>query len=67
MITLSSVTSQERTSTPAAGLRERNKAKRRDLILDSTLDLLRESSLAEVSMERIARWPLPVDASQISN
>ncbi|MCB0989520.1 MAG: TetR/AcrR family transcriptional regulator [Acidimicrobiales bacterium] len=48
------MTSQERTSTPAAGLRERNKAKRRDLILDSTLDLLRESSLAEVSMERIA-------------
>ena len=43
-------------SRPAAGtgLRERNKAKRRDAILDGTLDLLRSAPLAEVSIERIA-------------
>ncbi len=39
-------------STP--GLRERNKAKRRDAILDSTIELLQVSSLAELSIERIA-------------
>ncbi len=39
---------------PSAGLRERNKAKRRDAILDSTLALLRAAPLAEVSIEQIA-------------
>lgn len=39
---------------PVPGLRERNKAKRRDAILDSTLALLREGSLDELSIERIA-------------
>jgi AcrR family transcriptional regulator len=36
------------------GLRERNKARRRDAIVDSTIALLRETSLSEVSIERIA-------------
>jgi AcrR family transcriptional regulator len=36
------------------GLRERNKAKRRNAIMDSTLELLREAPLPEVSIERIA-------------
>lgn len=36
------------------GLRERNKAKRRTAIMDSTLELLRSFPLAEVSIERIA-------------
>jgi len=37
-----------------SGLRERNKAKRRDAVIDSTLALLRSNSLASVSIERIA-------------
>lgn len=37
-----------------SGLRERNKAKRRGAILDSTLELLRDHPLTEVSIERIA-------------
>lgn len=36
------------------GLRERNKAKRREAIVDSALALLRQHSLQEVSIERIA-------------
>jgi AcrR family transcriptional regulator len=36
------------------GLRERNKAKRRNAIIDSTLELLHELPLAEVPIERIA-------------
>lgn len=35
-------------------MRERNKAKRRDAIIDSALALLRHHALAEVSIERIA-------------
>jgi AcrR family transcriptional regulator len=46
------VTRQEASPTP--GLRERNKAKRRNAIIDSTLELLRELPLAEVPIERIA-------------
>lgn len=49
--TLSFVTSQ---TTPPIGLRERNKAKRREAIVDSALALLREHPLSEVSIERIA-------------
>lgn len=41
-------------SSSAPGLRERNKAKRRGAILDSTLELLGSLSLAEMSVERIA-------------
>lgn len=41
-------------SPSAPGLRERNKAKRRSAILDSTLELLSTLPLAEVSIERIA-------------
>jgi AcrR family transcriptional regulator len=37
-----------------SGLRERNKTKRRDAVVDSTLSLLRHHPLAEVSVERIA-------------
>lgn len=37
-----------------SGARERNKAKRRDAIVDSTLELLRVLPLAEVSVEQIA-------------
>ena len=36
------------------GLRERNKAKRRDAILDSTMALLTELPIAEVTIDRIA-------------
>ena len=36
------------------GLRERNKAKRRDAILDAAADLLRKGDLAEVTTERVA-------------
>lgn len=39
---------------PVPGLRERNKAKRREAIVDSTLALLRRHPLHEVSIERIA-------------
>jgi len=52
--TLIFVTDQDRRTAPLPGLRERNKAKRRDAILDSTLELLRASSVAELSIERIA-------------
>jgi AcrR family transcriptional regulator len=45
------VTSQTK---PQIGLRERNKAKRREAIIDSALALLRVHSLSEVSIERIA-------------
>lgn len=38
----------------SGGVRERNKAKRRDAIVDSTLELLRVLPLAEVSVEQIA-------------
>jgi AcrR family transcriptional regulator len=48
------MTRQERPVTPTPGLRERNKAKRRNAILDATLELLRSHPLAEVSIERIA-------------
>ncbi len=41
-------------TTPPIGLRERNKAKRREAIVDSALALLREHPLSEVSIERIA-------------
>lgn len=53
MNTLSFVTRQEQVAI-AVGLRERNKAKRRQAIVDSTLALLREFPLADVSIERIA-------------
>jgi AcrR family transcriptional regulator len=36
------------------GLRERNKARRRDAILDSVLRILRTSSISDLSVERIA-------------
>jgi AcrR family transcriptional regulator len=36
------------------GLRERNKAKRRDAILDSTMSLLNEMPIADVTIDRIA-------------
>ena len=36
------------------GLRERNKAKRREAIVDSALALLRQHELHEVSIERVA-------------
>lgn len=45
---------QDRPVTPPTGLRERNKAKRRNAIIDATLSLLRSFPLAEVSIERIA-------------
>lgn len=48
------MTRQSLPTTPAPGLRERNKAKRRHAILDATLQLLRSFPLAEVSTERIA-------------
>jgi AcrR family transcriptional regulator len=49
------VTGQARaTRDRSEGLRERNKAKRRSAIVDSTLALLREHAIAEVSIERIA-------------
>jgi AcrR family transcriptional regulator len=48
------VTRQEDLDTPAPSLRERNKAKRRNAIIDSTLELLRSFTLEEVSIERIA-------------
>lgn len=51
---LSLMTRQESPITPPPGLRERNKAKRRNAILDATLELLRSLPLAEVSIERIA-------------
>ena len=38
----------------APGLRERNKAKRRDAIVDATLELLRAHPIEDVSIERIA-------------
>jgi AcrR family transcriptional regulator len=45
---------QERATAPSPSLRERNKVKRRNAILDATLELLRTFPLAEVSIERIA-------------
>jgi AcrR family transcriptional regulator len=48
------VSRQEKVDLPPVGLRERNKAKRRDAIIDSTLELLRNEPLDTVSIERIA-------------
>ena len=48
------MTHQEFFDVPRPGLRERNKAKRRDAILDSAVELLGTAPLAEVSIERIA-------------
>jgi AcrR family transcriptional regulator len=38
----------------APGLRERNKAKRRDAILDSVLSILRDSNISDLSIDRVA-------------
>jgi AcrR family transcriptional regulator len=45
---------QDTVDLPRPGLRERNKAKRRDAILDAAVDLLGSLPLGEVSVERIA-------------
>lgn len=47
-------TSNARPGPVEPGRRERNKAKRRDAVIDSTLHLMRKHDLADVSIERIA-------------
>ncbi len=46
--------SQEVPGTVTGGLRQRNKAKRRDAIINSALELLRVAPLSELSVDRIA-------------